>query len=151
MLLNTHLMVIVLQICPWGQFYDHGKGNMNTPKPITEVFRQPYQHLSQKNARTQQTYNSTRYTWGEMMTTKPRGFRRYASSCQPILNDTQRFGVTWRTVISWVQTNIQRLQLPPIMYFAITKIRRHNAKHIHHPGWWRLSRATIQTAARKSQ
>ena len=88
---------------------------------------------------------------GVVMTMAPRGFRLCASSCQTIINKAKEFSMTWRTAPSWVCTITLRLQPLPMIYCAVTKIRHHNAHHIHHPGWWRLFSMTIQIVARHSQ
>ena len=80
------------------------------------------------------------------MITAPRGFRQWTYSCKLIMNNTPEFGTNWRTVTSWVRKITQRIQLPPMIYCAIARIWSHITNHIHHPGRWRFSRVTIQTA-----
>ena len=48
-------------------------------------------------------WRSLRPTWGAMMITSSIGFRQCASSCRTILNDTQGYIMTWRTVTFWVR------------------------------------------------
>ena len=86
---------------------------------------------------------------GETLTMSPRDFRWCASLFQLIMNNNQGFVTTLRTIPSWVRTMTQRPQPPHMTYCSITKSRRHNAKQIHHPGFWHFSRLTMQTSARK--
>ena len=86
-----------------------------------------------------------------MTTTSPRGFRWCAYSCQPILRDTQGFGIIWRTLPSWVHKITQRLQPLHMMYCDITRSRNHNSNNIHHLGRRFYSRVTIQKSERQSQ
>ena len=148
---TTHIMGIIMQSWSWGTFYAYEKGEMNPPEPITKCLRHPYQHPSWKNERPQHTWNSTRTMQGEMVATAPRGFRRRASLFQPILNDNQVFGMTRRTVPSWVHTITQRPQPPPMTYCSVKKIRSHNANQIKNLGRWHLSSVTMQKSAIQSQ
>ena len=100
------------------EMYAYNKGNMKPPKPTTKGFRHPYQHLSWKNAWPWHTWNYTRPTCRSIITTSPRDLRWCDSSCHPILNNNQGFGITWRTLLSWVRNITQRLQPPPMNFFG---------------------------------
>ena len=81
-----------------------------------------------------------------IMKTSPRGFMLCESSCKPILNNTQGYGMNYRTASSWVQTITPNPRPPSMTSCAITKSRCHNANHIHQPGRWIFSRAAIREA-----
>ena len=93
------------------------QGQDYPPKRTNKGLRHPSHHLSWKNARTWHMWKYTRPTCRSIITTSPRCFRRCASSCQPIMNNNQGFGMTWRTVPSWIRNITQRLKPPPMTYF----------------------------------
>ena len=115
----------------------------------TEVYYWRFESAISITATTHVELNKT-YAGGAMMTTSPRGFKRCAYSFQPIMNNTKGFCMTWRIVPSWVRTITQRLQPPPMTYFSATRIRHHNANHIHHLSWWSLYIVKIQTDTKQS-